>query len=69
MARTELAIHNVVKVESTITYFPGPPIQEFWTNTLEIHTDDGCIVTVQLFVNDRAALQIHGRPEQSEKPL
>lgn len=61
MARTELSVHHVIKVESTITHFPGPPTQEFWTNTLEIHTDDGRIVTVQLFVNDPAALQIHSR--------
>lgn len=69
MARTELAIHNVVKVESTLTHYPGTPAQEFWTNTLEIHTDDGRIVIVQMFVNNPAALQIHGRPEDTATPL
>lgn len=69
MARTELAIHNVVKVESTLTHFPGTPTEEFWTNTLEIHTDDGRIVIVQLYVNDPTALQIHGRQDQVAKSL
>lgn len=69
MSRTELAIHNAVKVESTLTHFPGTPAQEFWTNTLEIHTDDGRIVTVCIFTNSPTALQIHGRPEQTGKPL
>jgi hypothetical protein len=61
MARTELSIYHVIKVESTILHYPGTHAQEFWTNTLEIYTDDGRIVTVCMFVNSPAALEIQSR--------